>query len=98
MSKPPQQYVGKDAAVTWNGALCIHMGECGRAKGDLFVSGRQPWCQPDVTTTADVVAVVERCPTGALTYSVPGTDEATGEEHRHSGQQRAALRTRRPQA
>ena len=36
-------YSGKRATVTWHGQLCIHIGECGRAKGDLFVSGRRAW-------------------------------------------------------
>ena len=61
------QYPGKKATVSWNGRLCIHVGECGRAKGDLFVGGRDPWCQPDLTTNEEVVDVVNRCPTGALT-------------------------------
>lgn len=61
-------YPGEKAQVTWNGALCIHIGECGRAKGDLFVGGRKPWCQPDLATDEEVVEVVLRCPTGALSY------------------------------
>jgi CDGSH-type Zn-finger protein len=48
--------------------LCIHVGECGRAHGELFIGGRQPWCQPDLADTAEVVEVVGRCPTGALSY------------------------------
>lgn len=60
------KYDGKDADVFWDGRLCIHIGECGRAKGDLFVGGRKPWCQPDTTNADDVKDVVERCPTGAL--------------------------------
>ncbi len=60
-------YDGKEADVTWNGKLCIHIQECGRAKGELFVGGRKPWCQPDLTTVDEVLAVVRRCPTGALT-------------------------------
>jgi CDGSH-type Zn-finger protein/uncharacterized Fe-S cluster protein YjdI len=61
-------YPGKEVDVEWDGRLCIHVGECGRSEGDLFVAGRQPWCQPDLTACDDVAEVVERCPTGALTY------------------------------
>ena len=61
------QYPGKNATVSWNRRLCIHIGECGRAEGELFVGGRDPWCQPDLTTNEDVADVVSRCPTGALT-------------------------------
>jgi len=61
-------YEGEDVDVTWDGRLCIHVGECGRSAGELFLGGRKPWCQPDVTDVDDVVDVVERCPTGALVH------------------------------
>jgi len=61
-------YDGAQADVHWDERLCIHIGECGRAKNDLFVGGRQPWCQPDLVSPDQVADVVVRCPTGALTY------------------------------
>jgi uncharacterized Fe-S cluster protein YjdI len=61
------QYPGQKATVEWHGRLCIHVGECGRAQGDLFVGGRDPWCQPDLASNEDVADVIGRCPTGALT-------------------------------
>lgn len=64
--KKNYHYPGEQANVSWRRDLCIHIGECGRAKGELFVAGRKPWCQPDVTDNSDVQAVIERCPTGAL--------------------------------
>ncbi len=59
-------YPGEKATVSWNGKLCIHIGECGRADGDLFVGGRKPWCQPDLASDDETEEVVLRCPTGAL--------------------------------
>jgi CDGSH-type Zn-finger protein/uncharacterized Fe-S cluster protein YjdI len=62
-------YPGTDVDVSWDGRLCIHVGECGRSEGELFVSGRTPWCDPNVAGSAEHVAdVCQRCPTGALTY------------------------------
>lgn len=65
---PIHRYAGKDVEVTWDERLCIHIGECGRAKGELFVGGRQPWCQPDLASVAEVAEVCQRCPSGALAY------------------------------
>lgn len=70
-------YGGEAADVSWHGALCIHVQECGRAKGELFVGGRKPWCQPDLTSVDEVVEVISRCPTGAL--SVERKDGGAGE-------------------
>ena len=72
------KYPGDSAEVSWHGNLCIHIGECGRAKGDLFVGRRQPWCQPDVASNDEVKDVVMRCPTGAL--SVKFTDGPVAEK------------------
>ena len=71
------RYEGKTARVTWNGNLCIHMGECGKAQGELFVGGRKPWCDPDTTSHDGIRAVIGRCPTGAL--SVEFDDGSTAE-------------------
>ena len=62
-------FPGAQVDVEWDERLCIHVGECGRATGELFVGGRKPWCQPDLVGVEEVVEVVERCPTGALTYA-----------------------------
>ncbi len=67
-AKKPFEYPGNEVNVQWDGRLCIHIGECGRAEGELFVGGRKPWCNPDLASQDEVVDVVQRCPTGALTY------------------------------
>lgn len=60
------EYTGDTQTVTWDRRLCIHAGECGRAKGELFIGGRDPWCTPDVASQEDAAEVIGRCPTGAL--------------------------------
>lgn len=73
-----KNYTGSSATVTWDGQLCIHVAECGKAKGELFEGGRKPWCDPDTTADEDVLDVVKRCPTGAL--SVVFKDPAKNEQ------------------
>jgi len=63
------KYPGKRAEVSWHGGLCIHIGECGRAKGELFVGKRKPWCDPDLASDDEVEDVIKRCPSGALAYT-----------------------------
>ena len=71
------QYEGEQVEVTWDGRLCIHIGECGRADNALFEAGRKPWCAPDTVSADDAIDVCLRCPTGALTYK--RADGAGGE-------------------
>ena len=61
-------FEGKAIDVCWDERLCIHLSECGQADGDLFVAGRQPWCQPDLASVDVVKEIVARCPSGALIY------------------------------
>jgi CDGSH-type Zn-finger protein/uncharacterized Fe-S cluster protein YjdI len=78
------QWQGENAEVTWDGRLCIHIGECTRAKGDLFESGRDPWCRPDEGDADYVAEVARRCPTGALTVRRKdgGAEESAPAENR----------------
>ncbi len=72
------EYPGEKETVRWDGRLCIHIGECGRAANDLFEAGRKPWCKPDLAGVDDVAEVVIRCPTGALTWV--GADDSVATE------------------
>jgi len=62
------EYPGAAIDVYWDARLCIHIGECGNAAGPLFVGGREPWCIPDQCSKAEVREIIERCPSGALSY------------------------------
>ncbi len=84
--KKPIDYPGEKATVTWHGGLCIHIGECGRAEGELFVGGRKPWCMPDVASDDEIQAVIERCPSGALSFEFADasrTERADGQNTVH---------------
>lgn len=68
------KYPGKNIDVQWDGRLCIHIGECGYSEGKLFVAGRDPWCIPDLANDENVKDVVQRCPSGALSYNHKSVD------------------------
>ncbi len=72
------KYPGKNIDVQWAGRLCIHIGECGYSQGELFVGGRDPWCQPDLVDDENVRKVIRRCPSGALSYD----DRAGGDNEK----------------
>ena len=63
------KYEGTELDMTWDGRLCIHVGECGRAKNELFVGGRKPWGDPNTTPADAAGETVRRCPTGAIAYT-----------------------------
>ena len=58
--------------VHFNRAICSGAGECVRGLPAVFVSGEKDWIRPDQASVAEVMEVVLRCPSGAMTYSVDG--------------------------
>lgn len=60
------RYTGTEIDVEWDERLCIHIGECGYSEGKLFLTGRDPWCQPDLASSSETQDVIQRCPSGAL--------------------------------
>ncbi len=61
-------YPGAAIDVRYDRRLCIHAAECGRGASEVFDAKKDRWIDPDQATVEQVIAVVERCPTGALTY------------------------------
>jgi CDGSH-type Zn-finger protein/uncharacterized Fe-S cluster protein YjdI len=81
--KKVYDFPGETIDVHWDGRLCIHIGECGQSEGELFVSGRDPWCLPDKTSAAEVAEICERCPSGALSYtSRTGNEEQASQTNK----------------
>lgn len=61
-------YRGTSLAVHYDAKRCIHAAECVHGLPAVFDPDRRPWIEPDGASPADLIAVVERCPTGALHY------------------------------
>lgn len=59
-------YRGQEVEITYNVDRCMHAAECGRGSKALFDSSKKPWCSPDAVSAELAMAVVARCPSGAL--------------------------------
>jgi uncharacterized Fe-S cluster protein YjdI len=59
-------YEGAAVSVSFDNELCDHAAECVRGLPAVFEVGRRPWIIPDNASADEVVAVVARCPSGAL--------------------------------
>jgi uncharacterized Fe-S cluster protein YjdI len=61
-------YANGQIEVTWEPAFCIHAAECLRGLPAVFDNRRRPWIIVDNGSAADIGAVIQRCPTGALHF------------------------------
>jgi uncharacterized Fe-S cluster protein YjdI len=65
-----KRYEGKEIEVTYDTARCLHAAECVRGMPVVFDTARRPWIAPDNGDPEALAAVIRRCPTGALHYSL----------------------------
>jgi len=61
-----KRYDNGEVTVIWQPHLCIHSGVCFRGLPKVFDPRRRPWVMPEHATSAEIVAQVGRCPSGAL--------------------------------
>ena len=65
-------YEGKEVTIHDNRTICCHAGECVSNLGSVFNINSSPWINPDNATVNEVINVVKKCPSGALSYSIKG--------------------------
>ena len=76
-----QTYETDAITITFDPTRCIHAAECIRTAPQVFDSRRLRWIRPDLGTPELIATAVHRCPTGALSYSLPnGPAEAVDAE------------------
>jgi uncharacterized Fe-S cluster protein YjdI len=65
-----KRYDGEHIEVTYDAARCLHAAECVRGVPAVFDTAKRPWIAPDAADAEAIAAVIRRCPTGALHYTL----------------------------
>ena len=68
MANSIQEYRGKEIVIRFEGKKCIHSRNCVLGQPEVFVASGKPWVRPDGAGAEDIAALVQTCPSGALTY------------------------------
>ncbi len=63
-----KRYSNGDVTVIWKPELCQHGGTCARGLPQVFSPRRVPWIELQHADTKTIVAQVEKCPSGALSW------------------------------
>ena len=67
-----EDYEGSGVTIHDNRGICAHAALCDLKA--VFKLGEEPWIDPAGDTTENIIATVEKCPSGALSYSVDGVE------------------------
>ena len=70
-------YVGKEITVHNNVMLCSVAEYCHKELEAVFNAGREPWIDPDEDTLEHIRVLIEKCPSGALSYSINGQPQSS---------------------
>lgn len=61
-------YETENLIIYWKPDICQHAGECTRGLPQVFDVNKRPWVQPENATDEEITRVIDRCPSGALSY------------------------------
>lgn len=64
-----KRYTLNGVTVLWKPALCRHSGVCARGLPEVFNPQRRPWIELHHADSSTVTQQVERCPSGALSWT-----------------------------
>ena len=65
-----RDYVGRRITIHDNRAICSHAKECVKHLPSVFCFGERPWIHPEAADVDAIIEVIERCPSGALSYTM----------------------------
>lgn len=75
-------YKGKHITIYDNRGVCSHRGHCTEELPSVWRSGQKPFIDPDGAPVDEIIAICEKCPSGALSYSLPGQERKQDVEGR----------------
>lgn len=64
------EYSNGELTIFWQPSLCQHSGICVKTLPMVYNPQERPWIKIDNATTEQLIAQVDDCPSGALSYKL----------------------------
>jgi len=74
-----KEYTNGEITVVWKRGLCFHAGECVKGSPNVFKPKEKPWIQMEGDNSANLMATIDKCPSGALSYYKNGEEQSEPE-------------------
>lgn len=66
------EYEGAGITIVDNRGVCSHAAYCTDTLPNVFKLGEEPWIDPDGAPVEEIIELIKRCPSGALSYKIDG--------------------------
>ncbi len=66
-----KEYRSEDIIIHWYPGQCSHSGICWRDLPQVFDTEKRPWVNVSGASALEIIRLIDRCPSGALKYSLP---------------------------
>jgi len=76
-------YKGKNITIFDNRKVCAHRGHCTEDLPSVFNHNQKPWINPDGASVEEIIDLCSKCPSGALSYALPGGERINHIEDRN---------------
>lgn len=63
-----KRYSNDEITVVWKPDLCVHSTNCWKSLLTVFDPRRRPWVDMTAASSERIMATVDKCPSGALSY------------------------------
>ncbi|MEQ9186799.1 MAG: (4Fe-4S)-binding protein [Cryomorphaceae bacterium] len=63
-----KEYTNGEVTVVWKPNTCIHSEKCWRGLSSVFNPKGRPWVNIEGASTEEIIAQVDKCPSGALSW------------------------------
>jgi uncharacterized Fe-S cluster protein YjdI len=70
------KYSNSKLTVFWDSSKCIKAGRCDGQLPQVFDPDSRPWVKINAADPESIKRVIDSCPSGALSYQVPGEKKA----------------------
>ncbi|MGA9097664.1 MAG: (4Fe-4S)-binding protein [Methanotrichaceae archaeon] len=63
-----KEYTNSEITVYWDPDKCIHSRKCVNGLPQVFDRNKKPWINMQGSDSEEIMKVIDRCPSGALSY------------------------------
>lgn len=72
-----KRYSNEEITVIWKPEKCIHAGICVETLPMVYDPDSRPWIKPENASGRELQIQIEKCPSGALSYSLKKPEKET---------------------